>query len=355
MGQMFTLHELTLVILTILILVFLFTLGLLIYSFRAYKLEINRKYWKNMLNERLMEVIVEGNNAELNIDPKLSELLKQERFRRFFLGQLIEADRKFSGAAAISLQKVYYTYHLDRESYDLLRSFKGHLVARGIQALTIMNVRDALPEIESKINHRNKNVVHEVQYAMVYFNGFEGLSFMDNLEGVLSNWEQLRILNNIKSLPAGSVSKIASWLKSNNPSVLLFALKLVRKFQIFELHDLVMSFLGQGDDFIQKEVIKTLFSLDSQDTSTRLVERYPELNENIQFEVLKGLGQTRAFDQVDFLKSNLLHSPTKRIKVMAAESLANLGEFKYLIELSNQLDPEDPALLVLNHALQKKS
>lgn len=355
MEKMFTLHELTLGILTILILVFLFTLGLLIYSFRAYKLEINRKYWKNMLNEYLMQVIVEGNHKDLYIDPNLSELLKHENFRRFFLGQLIEADRKFSGVSAAVLQKVFYSYQLDQESYSLLRSYKGHLIARGIQALTIMNVREALPEIESKLQHRKINVQHEVQYAMVYFNGFEGLSFLDSSEGILSNWQQLRILNNIKSLPKNAVEKISKWLGSNNPSVLHFALKLVRKFQIFELHDQVISLLGDDNEQIIKDAIKTLFSLDSQDTSKLLAIYYAKMQEDLQLEILKGFGQTRAFDQLDFLKSNLMENPSNRVKVSAAEALANLGEFKYLIDLSNQLAPEDPTLMVLNHALQKKS
>ncbi|WP_313190160.1 hypothetical protein [Sphingobacterium sp.] len=355
MEKMFTLHELTLGILTILILVFLFTLGLLIYSFRAYKLEINRKYWKNMLNDYLMQVLVEGNQTDLYIDPNLSELLKHENFRRFFLGQLIEADRKFSGVAAAVLQRVFYSYQLDKESYSLLRSYKGHLIARGIQALTIMDVRLALPEIESKLNHRKKNVVHEVQYAMVHFNGFEGLSFLDSLEGILSDWQQLRILNNIKSLPKNATEKISKWLESNNPSVLHFALKLVRKFQIFELHDQVVALLADEQDLILKDAIKTLFSLDAQDTSSLLAIYYPKMKEDLQLEILRGFGQTRAFDQLEFLRSQLMDNPTNRIKVSAAEALANLGEFKYLIDLSNKLAPEDPTLMVLNHALQKKS
>lgn len=354
MERMLTLHELTLGIQLVLILVFLFILILLIYSFKKYKTEANRQVWKDKIDKYLMEVIVDGKPNDISISEELISLCKRESFRRFFLSQLIGSERKFSGAAAAVLKSVFYTYNLDKEAYVLLRSNQSYLIARGIQALTIMNVMDALPEIKTKLNHHSNLVIREVQYSLVHFLGFEGLAFLNNTSILISDWQQLRLLNSIKSLPIGANVNIKSWLYSGNVSTKLFALKLIRKFQVFEIHDELIAFLENVIIQVQTETVKTLFTIESGETTSLLVNNFQKFAEKTQIEIIKGLGKNRALDQIDFLKSQLEYHPIKQIKVHAAEALSLLGEENYLIGLSRNLDDADPTLLVLNHALQTR-
>lgn len=353
MEKALTLHDLNLSILVILILVFIFILGLLIYSFREYKLEANRQQWKNKLDSFLMEAIVE-NNTNIPLQEDLVELSRYAGFRRFFLNQLISSERKFSGVASNVLQAVFHQYNLDKEAIRLLNSSKAHLIARGIQALTIMKVERAYPTILKFQQHKNEQVLHEVQYAMVQFDGFNGLAFLNQLQLKLSDWQQLRILNSIKSYPQNSSEKLNEWLDSSNSSVVIFVLKMIRKFQIFEMHPKLIEMLSLQTDRIQTEIIKTLFVIETDLTFDLLVSEFPKFSLKSQKEVIVGFSHNRAFDQLDFLKDQLLNHPNKQIKIFAAEALNNLGEVNYLIYLSETLQQQDPTVLVLNHALQRK-
>lgn len=352
MESVLTLHELMIGIQVILILVFLFTLGLLLYSFREYKLVASRNRWKEILDDYLMKAIVAGPEEALEINPILQDLCQDRGFRRFFLGQLIASERRFSGAALNTLKEIFYTYQLDKEAYVLMRNRKPYLIARGIQALTIMQDKQALKEIKDKIQHPDPNVALEVQYAMVYFEGFQGLGFLSDLKSPISDWQQLRILNSIKSLPSDADQQLLKWLGCDQVTVVILALKMIRKFQLFEMEDILFQKLGNSDPKIQEEVIKTLFSIEQETTSTRLLAYFPSGSTLEQFAIIKGLGQTRALDKLDFLKTQLLEYPDPQGKVLIAEAMASMGEIPFLMQLRGQLLPEDQTRSILNHALK---
>lgn len=349
-----TLHELLLGILVSLILIFLFIIGLLLYSFREYRSHANRQQWKEQIEAYLLDQLMQGPTDELQIDSKLQALMRQESFRRFFLGLLIASERKFSGAAVQTLLKIYDGYGLDKEAYNLLRSRSSHLIARGIQALTVMQDRQALPEIEQKINHYHPQVVQEVQYAMVSFKGFDGLVFMDQLDSMLSDWQQLRILNSITALPADGIDRLRIWLKSSNESVQILCLKFIRKFQLLSLHEDLFMLLGAGSAKLHEEAIKTIFSIEQSDSSTRLLAYFHQANQREQLAIITGLGDSRALDQISFLKQQLTQHADECLKIKSVETLVTLGQMNYLFELQRQLHLEDPTLHILNHTLQHK-
>lgn len=354
MEPVLTLHELMIGILTILILVFLVILALLIFSFREYKIVESRQLWKKLVEEYLANVIIEGSVDEVYVDTDITYYLKYREFRRYFLNRLVESERKFSGVAAEILQRVFYIYHLNEEAYALLRSKKPYLIARGIQVLTVMRAEEALPEIKSMLNHNHLRVRQEAQYAIVYFEGFEGLAFLDQFNGVLSDWQQLRIISFIKRLPKDAIPRLLSWLYGENPSVIIFSLKLIQKFKVLELHADLIQILNYPNHAVQLEVIRTMFSLDVFDTSEQLVARFPFMEEAQQQEIIKGLGYTRARDQIDFLKKELSIYPTQRGRVNIADALLSIGEFNYLNNLKLSLKEGDPNLLVVNHVLDNK-
>ncbi len=354
MESVLTLHELMIGILTILILVFLVILALLIFNFRAYKIVESKQLWKKVVDEYLANVIIEGSVNELDIEKDINHYLKCPEFRRYFLNRLVESERKFSGVAAEVLKRVFYHYRLNEEAYALLRKKKAYLIARGIQVLTLMKAAEALPEIKSMLNHKHVRVRQEAQYATVYFEGFGGLSFLDDFDGVLSDWQQLRIISFIKKLPKDAIPQLLSWLYSDNPSVIIFSLKLVQKFKLLELHTDLIQILSFPDPDVQLEVIRSMFSLDVYNTSEQLINRFPLMEEAQQQEIIKGLGYTRARDQIDFLKRELTSYPTEAGRVNIADALLSMGEFNYLNNLKLSLQGGDPNLLVINHVLDNK-
>ena len=78
------------------------------------------------------------------------------------------------------------------------------------------------------------------------------------------------------------------------------------------------------------------------------------MEEAQQQEIIKGLGYTRARDQIDFLKRELTSYPTEAGRVNIADALLSMGEFNYLNNLKLSLQDGDPNLLVINHVLDNK-
>lgn len=351
MEPVLTLHELMIGILAILILVFLFIIALLIFSFREYRIVENRQVWQNKIEDYLSRVIIEGSASQVDVDSDIERYLRYRAFRRYFLNRLVESERKFKGTAADVLQQVFYTYKLDQEAYTLLRSRRPYLIARGIQVLKIMKVAVALPEIKSKLKDKHIRIRQEAQYAIVYFEGFDGLSFLDEISSVLSDWQQLRILTFINKLPKDANQRLIAWLNSENSSVVVFALRLIQKFKILELHERLLPLLTHVDDAVSLESIRTMFVLDVYDTSDTLVAQYPHLGIAQQWEIIKGLGYTRAMDQIDFLKQEFSTHQTAKGKESIANSLVSLGEINYLVNLKLTYSEQDQHWKIITHVL----
>lgn len=354
MVRAMTIHDLMIGVQAMLVLVCLFILSLLFYSFLEYRQMKDQSRWKKILEDYLMEAIVKGAEVPLGINPVVKDLCKQKGFRRFFLDQLISSERRFSGAALNTLKDVFYSYRLDAEAYSLLNSRKPYLIARGIQSLTIMQDKESKKDIKNKIHHPDQNVALEVQYALVHLEGFKGLSFLSDLKRPISDWQQLRVLNNIRSLPSDADRQLLDWLGSDQITVAILALKIIRKFQLFEMEGVLLERLEGSDPRIQMELVKTLFSIEQINTSTVLLAYFPKATIQEQFSIIRGLGQTRALDKLDFLKEQLLAYPHPEGKVLIAEAMAGMGQIPFLVQLREQLLPEDQTRLVLNHALKNR-
>lgn len=355
MNELITLQEVVLGIMLVLILVFLLIIAVLIYSFREFKIFSNQQTWKGLIDDQIMEVIVNGPGVPIKKDPAIQRWMRLGAFRRYFLGLLMESERKFAGTAVRSLFGIFQLYDLEREAYRLLRSNKPHLEARAIQALTVMEVREAMPEIKSKLTDKHPLVFQEAEYAMVRLEGFTGLStFLDGLEHPISEWQQLRMLNSLTKIPTDGLSLLENWLHSSNKYVISFCLKIIRKFQLIQFHDQVQALLCHQDPKIQVEVVKTLLSIESDQTMTSLIQQFPALPQEVQYEILKGIGYAREMAYADFLKVQLQEYPQDQGRVFAAESLMAIGEQNYLETASQQAQQDEAYLLIINHALQRK-
>lgn len=139
-------HFLFLVFLGMLSLVLLLIIAVLIYSFYQYRESVHIFKWSEMINKRISEVIVYG--EETYADSNFSSASANPLFRNLFLQKLAESEKKFSGAAQHKLKELFQEYGLQKEALKI-ESEKIHLIAGGIQELTAMNVEEALPKIST--------------------------------------------------------------------------------------------------------------------------------------------------------------------------------------------------------------
>ncbi|WP_223579547.1 hypothetical protein [Sphingobacterium sp. GVS05A] len=353
MSQHIVLHELILAIIAVLVLVLLLIIAVLGYSFYSYRILHNRHSWRQIIEYKIIETIV-GTDKNTEHDQEFGKYLKEPSFRALFLDVLVASDRKFSGAAKKAINGLFYQFKLEDEAWRKLRQRKAYLVAGGIQELAAMNVEAAIPEIKAKLNDDRTAVYQEAQYAMVSFQGYEGLGFLEHFDKPLSDWQQLRLLYSIHHIPELSDVQFYSWLKSTNDYVVIFTLRLIRKFRLMPMYAAVHDLLDHPAIPVRVQAIRTLQAIENNTTIRQFITCFDQQPIEVQLEILKSMKVARSRESEDFLKKQLWNHAEVSIKISAAEVLVVLGEVDYLHEISRTADTYDQLIQIIKHALQEK-
>ena len=347
------LHELILAIVIVLILVLLLIITVLAYSFYSYRILHNRQSWRQIIEYKIMETIV-GSDENDERDKEFAKHLKEPSFRALFLDVLVDSDRKFSGGAKQSINRLFHDFKLEEEAWRKLRHRKAYLVAGGVQELAAMNVEAAIPEITAKLTDSRTAVYQEAQYAIVSFKGYEGLGFLDHFDRPLSDWQQLRLLYSIQDIPESSDLHVDTWLKSSNDSVVIFTLRLIRKFRLMTFYTGVFNLLDHQSPKVRVQAIRTLQSIENSATIQQFISIFDQQPIEVQNEILKAMKVARSRECECFLKDQLWNHIAVSIKISAAEVLVVLGEEQYLRDISQSEDTYDELIQIIKHALQEK-
>lgn len=346
-------HFLFLVFLGMLLLVLLLIIGVLFYSFFQYKESVRISEWVKVINQKISEVIV-YEDQELSLDQNFMASSGNSSFRNLFLQKLVDSEKKFSGSAKIKIKNLFKEYHLQQEAAKKLDQKKPYLIAGGIQELTVMEVKESLPRISSFLSHPSPQVYQEAQYAMVSFKGFEGLYFLNTATEKISEWQQLRLLLSITSIPENSGEAIESWLRSSNGTVIIFTLKLLRKFQMLPFYSIVVTLLEHSSVEVRVQAVQTILSLENPSTIRFLTEVYPDQPHEVQLEILRVMKISKDQCCTDLVKKELLENSNTAIKVYAAETLFELGHQEYLAKLSRDETASEELIQIIKYALQEK-
>lgn len=353
MAEITSVYFFVLVLFGILLLVVVLIIGVLLYGFFQYRQSVRMYRWLEIINQKISEVIVYDTEDQPD-NLSFRQFSGNSSFRNLFLQKLVDSEKKFSGMAKDKIKGLFNQYGLHREAEQKLGRKKAFLIAGGIQELTVMDSTDALPRISGFLSHPSPQVYQEAQYAMVSLKGFEGLAFLDTAEGKISEWQQLRLLLSVTTIPEDSVPPIKSWLTSPNDSVVVFTLKLIRKFQLLSFYSDIIGLSEHASSEVRIRAVQTLLSLDNPSTMDALTEIYPRQPLEVQAEILRAMKVSKDKSTTELLKKELSENPSPGIKVHAAEALFSLGHQDYLVHLVQEEAASNELVQIVRYALQEK-
>ncbi|ACU08220.1 hypothetical protein FIC_01777 [Flavobacteriaceae bacterium 3519-10] len=348
-----SLHFLVIAFIILLCVVSLLIVVVLLYGLYQYRKQGKIDLWQEIIDEEISHAIV--NEDEASARPKLDALSGKPAFRMIFLEKLVSAESKFSGMAGGVIRSLFGRYGLEKEALNKLNQKRPFLIAGGIQELTSMQVEKALPAISGYLQHLSPQVYQEAQYSVVSFKGFEGLAFLDDAMGILSEWQQLRLLNSIPSVPADAGERISFWLQSGNSSVIIFTLRLITKYQLLSLYDEVLLLLNHHELSVRLQAVQSLQSLENSGTLTDLQSVYTSQPVDVQIEILKAIKKMGDLRAVIFFREKLYSNAPASVRIHAAEGLFELGMASELKELASRTDTETELIMIIKHALQEKA
>jgi len=323
------------------------------YSFFQYQKTLRASLWQNMINQKISETIVYDEKEALS-DTDFYKSSTIPSFRNLFLQKLVDSEKKFSGTAKDRIRTLFRQYDLHHEAKKKLYQKKAYLIAGGIEELTVMDSKEEATKISTFLSHPSPQVYQEAQYAMVSLKGFEGLNFLGTAKNKISEWQQLRLLLSVTSIPENSEEKITSWLQSKNDSVIIFTLKLLRKFQLLFFYSATMDLMEHPSDKVRIQAVQTLLSLENPATIGSFIEKYPGQPVEVQSEILKAIKASKDQISTDLLKKELMDHSVPGIKILAAEGLVALGHQEYLVQLTQDNTSSEELIQIIKHALLEK-
>ncbi len=350
---MTSVHFLFVIFIVMLSLVMLLIIAVLIYNFIKYKESLRMTYWSDTINKKISEVIVYW-DEKISDDKQFTLLSRNAPFRNLFLQKLVDSEKKFSGGAKDKIRDLFNKYNLKNEALKKLSQKKPHLIAGGITELTVMDAKDSIPRIASFLSHPSPQVYQEAQYAMVRFKGFEGLHFLDSFTSRISEWQQLRLLLSIFSIPDNAEAAIESWLDNDNDSVVIFTLKLIKKFQLLSFYTKIIELMNRDSISVRVKAVRVLMSLENPGTVAYLSSIYDAQPEDVKIEILKVTRFSKDQCCTDLLKRELSDDVSSGIKVNAAQALYELGHQQYLLALARDEASSEDLIQIVKYALQEK-
>src|SRR5690606_8715271 len=134
----------------------------------------------------------------------------------------------------------------------------------------------------------------------------------------------------IQLVSVADYDAIAVWLKSENLSVIAFALALIRKFRIHSLHEQVVSLLQHDAIEIRINSVKTLQTIEQTDTADILINSYERQEMLVKVQILKFIERRANKNYTHFLKHILENETDIHLQIQTVSLLKLFNEDAYL-------------------------
>lgn len=318
-------------LLVIVIIVFLVYLKYLRSHLRAKELLTKKLFADYEAN--LINFLYAGNN-EIEVSNEQQKIIDkmifcvEDKFKRgIFISVLSKLKDEISGEMADDINNLFLKTGLINYSLKKLNSRKWDHIASGIKELTQFEMTNVYDEVSKLENHEKQEVRNEVQLYYVNLFQFKGLEFLNNLKSPISEWNQIQLLEILQKFDDQEISDITPWLKSKNDSVVLFALKLAKIYNQFQVIDILLTLLSHKTKEIKVSALEVLSYFQVKETKPIIKHNFSERSIEEQISFFKMLMDVADSDDEDFIINNTNH-PNFEIKLMAFTLLKKLNTEK---------------------------
>jgi hypothetical protein len=245
--------------------------------------------------------------------------------RQVLIDQMIDVSVNLKGDSEDKLTRLYMELALDRDSIRRAHSHKWHLRIKGFRELAFMGIKEANDEMYKSLNSRNEILRMEAQIALVRLSDKEHFDFLSKLERPFSLWEQITLHDLIlqHNIP---VPEFKKWLGSPNPTVVMFALRMIREFKQRDAEPDVKIALLHRDHRVSKLAVEVSGDLDLRGTLDTMKRMYKFQDYNSCLEIVKSMGKMPEQAMMGFLKLVLDKEDDVQLQIEAVKAIENMGE-----------------------------
>jgi hypothetical protein len=188
--------------------------------------------------------------------------------------------------------------------------------------------------------------------GVIHLTGFKGLDFLETISHPLTDWQQLKLIEQLRLYPdkVDFSEKVPIWLNSNNFTVVEFALRLIYEYNLYHLSALIHTCLLHPSAEVRSQAIKTLIQLETFETANILLENFDQASYKDQLLILDAMSKMATEKEIPKLES-LLNQEDDTIKLKAAIALAKCSTNGLtLLNEKAKLTPE-PYQRIIQHII----
>lgn len=271
----------------------------------------------------LYEVAIPYSHRQSQIINSIKNQIYKRHVRNAVVATLIKLKTEISGEFELAIDDLYIELDLKKYALSKLNSTEDFRLVNGIRQLRLFNVKETLEPIQQLLSHPKDAVRNEAQLYVVKIEKIPGLRFLDDLEKPLTEWNQIQILEILKSFQDQEIRDVSSWLVSENKYVVMFALKLVKIYNLYDMENNTLQLLEDGSKEIRIDAIKVLLFLNSVIARDIIVAKFDTLSLEEQIVFFQELQHIALPSDIAFIKSHV-DSDCFEIKLEALELLNSL-------------------------------
>lgn len=245
--------------------------------------------------------------------------------RQVLIDEMIDVSSNLKGDSEEKLLKLYKELNLDEDSLARVRSRQWHKKIKGFREFAFMGIREGNEEMQKALNSRNEILRMEAQIALVRLSYENHFDFLSQLKRPFSLWEQITLHDLIiqHEIPVPDFQK---WLPSTNPTVVMFALRMIREFKQTEAEPEIRKVLLHRDQRVSQLAVEVAGDLNLRSTLDTMKRMYKFQEYNNCLEIVKSMGKMPEQSMLGFLKLVLDKEDDVQLQIEAVKAIENMGE-----------------------------
>lgn len=318
------------------------------------KKEVDSLKFRAAYEALLIEYIYSGDevsiisNKQKRIIDELKPQVSDRSKRKVIISVLYKLMNQVSGEVTDAVKILFKESGLIDYALKKTQSKKWHVKAKGIGEFTRFKIESVQDEIKKHLTHPLREVRKEAHFYFVNLFHFEGLTFLDTIKTPLSEWDQIQMLEILQRFTNQEICDIKPWLKSKNDTVILFALKLAKVYNQYEVKNELMDLLSHKNKHIRIQVIEVLTHLYGIEAKDVLKANFTELSLEEQISFFGLLEKLVVPDDEPFVEKHLFHKDFE-IQLLALKILKSINIDKYMGLSELPLHEKSSAMLKLTN------
>lgn len=287
--------------------------------------EEREKRWGTKFSNLLANIIVYGENetTEAIVEhflPRFERLpVYRKPVRKALVKAILSYHANLTGNSSDVLRELYLRLKLDQYAKKHISSRYPGKQINAIKELSQLQVPGVDPYIGRYLSVKNDEVRLTAQSAYMALNKISPFSYFDTAAHPFSDWEQAVLFESITKNGL-SISSFATWLKSENDTVVLICLKLIVHYQQLDAVPPVIGALKHKNTEIRVAAVCALGKLEVQAAEATLIAMYFDEVFEVRSAIVDALGKIASGDHLDFLKARA-HASETELRFRAIRSI----------------------------------